>query len=306
MSTSNFGFLRKLHDVTDCTNSVICMGLDPVVKALPKELRVGGIHGAANYFEILLDKMEKEKVLPAAFKPNEGFYSCFDDRFGLIGSDLLTDLTNPKCGNSLVRQNLPVIIDAKRGDIGKSSANYAKQYLENMGYDAITVSPYMGFDSVKPFIAYCNQVNKKGVYILVRTSNPGANDFQMLKLADGRYMYQHVANKVVEWSKDRPGVGAVVGATSLTELSDILQVFAGKNIPVLVPGVQTQGGSAKEVADIARNVGFDLKLLRINSSSGITHPWYKNPGDKIPPLDECVSMSIDSLKDLNLQVGSII
>jgi orotidine-5'-phosphate decarboxylase len=141
------------------------------------------------------------------------------------------------------------------------------------------------------------------VYILVRTSNPGAADFQNRKMEDGRPLYQHVADKVIEWAKNRPGVGAVVGATSLPELGEILKMFAGKDIPVLVPGVGAQGGSAKNVAAIAREVGFELELLRINSSSGLTHPWYKNLGDAIPEVDMCIEMCINELKKLNEEVG---
>lgn len=298
----DFGYLTFLRVSAQKTKSLICMGLDPVVEALPGEFGRNGMHGAVNYLEVLLDKMEEAGTLPAAFKPNEGFFSRFDERHRLDGSEFLADLTNPRCENSLARQELPFIIDAKRGDIGKSSANYAKQYLGNMEYDAITISPYMGFDSVEPFINYCNSTDKKGVYILVRTSNPGANDFQMMKMADGRYLYQHVADKVIEWAKGRPGVGAVVGATSLTELREILKMFAGKDIPVLVPGVGSQGGSAKDVAAIAREVGFELELLRINSSSGLTHPWYKNPGDAIPETSFGIDMCIDELSKLNEEV----
>lgn len=247
--------------------------------------------------------MKEKNILPATFKPNEGFFSKFDNKGDTNGSQFLADFTNKNSINALTTLKLPVIIDCKRGDIGKSSANYAKQYLENMDYDAITISPYMGFDSVEPFIKYCNAEDAKGVYILVRTSNPGAADFQNRKMEDGRPLYQHVADKVIEWAKDRPGVGAVVGATSLPELGEILKMFAGKDIPVLVPGVGAQGGSAKNVAAIAREVGFELELLRINSSSGLTHPWYKNLGDAIPEVDMCIEMCINELKKLNEEVG---
>ncbi len=300
----DFGYLTFLRMSAQKTKSLICMGLDPVVEALPVEQNeIGTINDAIGYFKILLHKMKEKNILPATFKPNEGFFSKFDNKGDTNGSQFLADFTNKNSINALTTLKLPVIIDCKRGDIGKSSANYAKQYLENMDYDAITISPYMGFDSVEPFIKYCNAEDAKGVYILVRTSNPGAADFQNRKMEDGRPLYQHVADKVIEWAKDRPGVGAVVGATSLPELGEILKMFAGKDIPVLVPGVGAQGGSAKNVAAIAREVGFELELLRINSSSGLTHPWYKNLGDAIPEVDMCIEMCINELKKLNEEVG---
>lgn len=298
-----FGFLTTLRKSTNETNSIICMGLDPVIEALPKEYAEIGIHGAGRFLALVVQEMRNQDVLPGMFKPNEGFYTKYNKKIGEIspGSNALHDLVFTLPGII----NVPKLIDAKRGDIGKSSENYAEQYFggDFQPWQAVTVSPFMGTDSVLPFGEHCNSLQAKGVYILNKTSNPGSKDFQMAKLSDGRYMYQLVSDKIVEWAKGRPGIGAVIGGTSLDELRTILKFFAKKDIPVLVPGVGSQGGSAKDVANVAREVGFDLDLLRINSSSGVTHPWYKKAGDPIPGLNECVEMCVTALKTLNNEVG---
>ena len=296
-----FGFLTKLRESAHNTNSLICQGFDPVVEAMPNEYREDGISGTIRFYMRLIDEMRDRNIMPSMFKPNDGFYS----KWGSIGYSVL-DALMKKIYLSAERFGgyIPNTSDGKRGDIGKSSQNYAEQFFvsETMSTDAVTISPFMGSDSVSPFIKFCNPIDAKGVYILNKTSNPGSQDFQMQKMADGRYLYQHVSDKILAWSKGKPGVGAVVGGNSLEELRAILGFYAGKDIPVLVPGVGAQGGSAKDVANVAREVGFELSLLRINSSSGLTHPWYKKPGDLIPSSSECIEMCIHELKKLNEEV----
>jgi orotidine-5'-phosphate decarboxylase len=308
----NFGFLTTLRRSTQNTNSIVCMGLDPVVEAMPQEYSQDGIVGAVRFYMRLIATMKTRGIIPGMFKPNDGFYAKHKNHLGkgCIGSETLHDLvralTIDERIDSVAQMHIPVLSDAKRGDIGKSSQNYAEQYfVSNSHWQAITVSPFMGSDSVGPFISFCNPKDSKGVYILNKTSNSGSKDFQMLKMADGRFMYQHVSDKILEWANGRPGVGAVVGGNSLEELRTILAFYAGKNVPVLVPGVGAQGGSAKDVAIVAMEVGFELSLFRINSSSGLTHPWYKKPGDLIPPADECIEICINELSKLNQEVGEI-
>lgn len=297
----NFGFLTTLRKSTKSTGSIICMGLDPVIDALPEEYTKDGIDGAVQFYILLIATMKARGILPAMFKPNDGFYAKHKSLGeGYKALNRLVNFISDDC------KSIPILSDAKRGDIGKSSQNYAEQYfMDDDKWDAITISPFMGSDSIGPFTNCCNSLYEKGVYILNKTSNPGSKDFQMLKMADGRYLYQHVSDKIAEWAKGKPGVGAVAGGTSLEELRTILSFYAGKNIPVLVPGVGAQGGSAKDVANIAREVGFELSLLRINSSSGLTHPWYKKPGDPIPSTSECIEMCIAELQKLNDEVGTI-
>jgi orotidine-5'-phosphate decarboxylase len=303
----SFGFLTKLRQSTRTTDSIICMGLDPVIEALSAEYKNGalGIERMANFYEDLFSEMKRRGVLPGMFKPNDGFYAKHNFAGEFSGYKVLRRLISGMHSDPSLKI-IPFLADAKRGDIGKSSQNYAEQYFNGPEeWDAVTVSPFMGTDSVSPFTNFCNKDSCKGVYILNKTSNPGSKDLQMLKMADGRYLYQHVSDKILEWSKGHPGVGAVVGGTSLEELRMILSFYAGKSVPVLVPGVGAQGGSAKDVANIAREVGFELPLLRINSSSGLTHPWYKKAGDPIPSANECIEMSIAELQKLNDEVGVI-
>jgi len=296
--TFDLGFLTTLRRNSQ---SIICMGIDPVVDALPFEYSKDGIAGAVQFFIDLLQQMKARDVMPGMFKLNDGFYAKYPSGYPALAR-LLNSLTEiDTMGFNFSYP--PVIADAKRADIGKSSQNYAEQYLGNTRWSGITIAPYMGEDSIMPFAKFCNKNNAKGVYILNKTSNPGSKDFQMLKMADGRFMYQHVTDKIIEWAKGRPGVGAVVGGNSLEELAVIMKAYTGKNIPLLIPGVGAQGGSAKDVANVARETNFELSLIRINSSSGLTHPWYKKPGDTIPAANECFELCINELQKLNEEVG---
>lgn len=301
--TFDYGYLTTLRQSAHTYSSIVCMGIDPIAEAIPIGYSRNGIEGIQNFIVDLFNEMNSRKIFPGAIKPNEGFYTLFNQNIGnnSEGSAILNNVIHDL--SSIV--DLPVINDPKRGDIGKSSANYAKQYLGGVHqpFDAITVHPWMGTDSIMPFAEYCNNKNAKGVYVLNKTSNSGAKDFQMLKLADGRYMYEVVSEKILEWAKEHPGVGAVVGGETIEVLKPILAFFAGKNIPVLVPGVGAQGGSAKDVVNTAREVGFELDLLRINSSSGLTHPWYKKPGDVIPSSNEAIEMCIQALRTMNEEIN---
>ena len=124
-------------------------------------------------------------------------------------------------------------------------------------------------------------------------------------MADGRLVYEHVADNVIEWAKGKPGVGAVTAGNSPEELMVLGKMFAGKNIPLLIPGVgKSQGGDANEVANILRESGYELGLARINLSSGLTHPWYK-PGQPNPSISECIDIIIETLRSLNEKVNYV-
>jgi orotidine-5'-phosphate decarboxylase len=166
-----------------------------------------------------------------------------------------------------------VILDSKRGDIARSSLNYAQEAFDAWACDAVTVAPYMGSDSVKPFTDF----EDKGVYILNRTSNPGGRDLQNLLLSDQRPLYLEVASQIAAYNDRRGCVGAVVGATNLDELRSIAAFYQAQRVPMLIPGVGSQGGSATEVMEILRTTGYPLVLARINSSSALTHPWKQGP-----------------------------
>ncbi len=267
-------YIDQLKSSAENAGNIVCMGLDPVLSVLP-ELSAPVRERISGYFSEIFRRMRLEGVVPAAFKPNIGYYASLDSPRDedFSGSLALADTFDLL---ETFFPGVPVILDSKRGDIAKSSENYAEEAFGKWRADAVTVSPYMGSDSVLPFAR-----EGKGVYILNRTSNPGAADIQnMLTLdaVDEKELYPFyisVAHRIAHWASDHPGIGAVVGATSMKELGEIAEYYAGREIPMLIPGVGSQGGSASDVIASLKSAGYPLALARINSSSGLTHPWKK-------------------------------
>ena len=278
-------YLDLLRQSTDRTNSIICVGLDPVLEKIPLQ---GDPEAVITKFYIeLINAFVGEDCLPGAFKPNSAFY----EQYGFEGLRALK-----KVIMACRAEHIPVILDAKRGDIGKTSTAYAKAVFDFWQVDSLTVAPYMGSDSVQPFMEYCDK--GKGLYILARTSNKGAVDFQDLK-PDGVPLHVHVAKKIIEWAK--PGTGAVVGATYPEELQEIATLFvkAGKEMPLLIPGVGGQGGSIAEVMRALNHAGYDLRLCRINSSSGINYAYEKQG------TDDYAGAAVKALQQLNKEAQNI-
>lgn len=247
----------------ETTGNSACMGIDPSLSALPQGIKVD------DYFLSLLEEMDKRNLKPAAFKPNIGYFAKLDNpREGKFeGSAALSRIL------SALPEGIPFILDAKRGDIASSSLNYAYEAFDCWKADCVTVSPYMGTDSINPFVL---NFPEKGIYILNRTSNPGGKDLQNKVMEDGRPLYMTVAETIVKWKKEYSGnIGAVVGATNLREFEDITSLYSSEEIPLLIPGVGSQGGSAEDVIAIMKRTGYDRRLSRINSSSALTHPWAK-------------------------------
>jgi len=299
-----FGFLTQLRRSAFDNKSIVSMGVDPVLESLPKGYAEHGIEGYSRFMIDVFHAMKEKGVHAGMLKPNHGFYEVLDKPFNgtFEGSKALVEII----GNfKTIFPNVPVNLDFKRGDIGKSSANYAKVGFENWKSDALTIHAGMGEDSIDPFRKYCKDGINHGVYLLCKTSNSGSKDFQMLKLQDGKFNYEVVGEKIIQWAKDYPGVGAVLGGNSTDELYSIAKMFAGKDIPLLIPGVGDQGGTGKEVAQTLRSAGYELDLARINSSSKITHPWYKTgmTPDEIPPANECINMCCFQLFSLNKEIG---
>ena len=260
--------------------NVVCFGLDVKPEVLPyreESLRVQ----LNTYFHELFRRMNLSGLLPAAFKPNIGYYAVLDNPRDedFTGSLALADLFD------LLENffpNVPIILDSKRGDIATSSQNYADEAFKGWRAHAVTVAPYMGSDSVGPFIGEPSF----GTYILNRTSNPGGGDLQNLRLEDSHTLYERVAQQIIGYNQQRGNVGAVVGAPNFDELRAIATLYAKESIPLLVPGVGSQGGSASEVMAILREVDYPLALVRINSSSGLTHPYKSAPAPD-DWLDQC-------------------
>lgn len=262
----------------------VCMGLDPQIETLP--FQEGSVQeNLKQFFETLFEAMVKHSLFPSAFKPNIGYFSALDSprRGDFSGSLALGDLLELL---ATYFPQTPLILDSKRGDIARSSTNYAIEAFEKWQCDAITLSPYMGTDSISPFLQ-----NNKGAYILTRTSNPGAADFQQLLLENGEPLFMGVAKQVAQWGANSKGVGAVVGATNLKELSQVATFFAPSEVALLIPGVGSQGASAKESVNTLRESGYPLYLARINSSSGLTTPWKKES-----PPSNWLQMCINSIE----------
>lgn len=225
-------FPDRLAHAVHTAGSPLCVGLDPDPARLPLPFQ-GQSPIAA--IETFLDRLiESTAHHAAAYKPNAAFF----ERWGRDGHDLLT------AAIASVRRHAPhalVVLDAKRGDIGNTARFYAQAAFDGFGADAITVAPYMGADSVTPFLDWPDRC----AFVLGRTSNVGARDFQHLE-ADGAPLYAHVCRRVAEWDARAQGTaGLVVGATDPDALAEIRTLAPA--VPFLVPGVGAQGGSAADV-----------------------------------------------------------
>ena len=285
-------YTQLLRDSAKKFNSIVCLGLDPELSKIPIEGAEANPRKAImTFFTTLLDAMESEGVMPGAVKPNYAFFS----QYGIAGLQALKAVID-----HAKSKGLPVILDAKRGDIGNTSVAYAKEAFDAFQADALTVAPYMGSDSVEPFITYGQG---KGFYILNRTSNKGAVDFQNLKVENSEGtgktgkipLWKAVSHKIIEWHQ--PGTGAVIGATFPKELEQISQLFvdSGKEIPLLIPGVGAQGGSAKEIVAALRKTGNDLSIHRINSSRGIIYAYQEEKNSR----NDADNISASNINDRN-------
>ena len=216
-------FIDKLQVASRKNKSLLCVGLDPDPELMPRV-------GLLTFNKAVIDATSD---LVCAYKPNLAFY----DVMGVEGMRLLQKTLEH------IPSHIPVIGDGKRGDIGNTARAYAKALFVTLGVDAATVNPYLGFDSLEPFIEY----QDKGVFILCRTSNPGAADFQSLSDVNGIPLYQTVAQKAKIWNT-HGNIGLVMGATYPEELRLIRTMCP--EMPLLIPGVGAQGG---DLASAVRN-----------------------------------------------------
>jgi orotidine-5'-phosphate decarboxylase len=218
------GFLEKLLKAARTNESLLCVGLDPDPELMPAGM------GVLEFNRAIVDATSD---LVCAYKPNLAFYEA-------LGTEGLRALEKTV---THIPDTIPVIGDAKRGDIGSTARAYARALFETLGFDAATVNPYLGYDSLEPFIEY----QGKGVFILCRTSNAGSVDFQDLVLSgksagvEGgrRPLFEVVALKAREWNA-LGNVGLVVGATYPEELRRVRQLCP--EMPLLIPGIGAQGG----------------------------------------------------------------
>lgn len=230
--------------------SFLCVGLDTDLKKIPQHLLVAE-DPAFEFNKAIIDATAPYTV---AYKPNAAFYEAL----GTSGWNTLFKTVD------YIRKNYPeifIIADAKRGDIGNTSKMYAQAFFEKMDVDGVTLAPYMGKDTVAPFLEYDN----RWAVILALTSNGSAADFELSKLEDGRFVFEQVLEKAASWGNE-DNTMFVVGATQAAMLTDVRRIVP--NHFLLVPGVGAQGGSLEEVARYGMNSRCGLL---VNSSRAIIY-----------------------------------
>ncbi len=230
-------FLEKLVMASRQQNSLLCVGLDPEAGRFPTVLQKQSTAKAVVHFCQAIIEATARYV--CAYKPNLAFFEVLGPEGMYVFQEVL----------AAIPAHIPIIVDAKRGDLDNTARNYAAAVFDVYGCDAVTVNPYLGYDSVAPFLAY----HEKGVILLCRTSNPGARDFQDLLVygekGQVRPLYEVVAQHVQSWNK-AGNCGLVVGATYPQELRTIRALCP--DMPILIPGVGAQGGDLE--ASVAAGV----------------------------------------------------
>ncbi len=268
--------------------SLVCFGLDPVLEKIPPSVQGNARERIVKFYSSIISHLEDgSRRDVAALKPNYAYFA----QYGWEGLQALEELLDK------YRGRFSLILDAKRGDIGASSAAYAKEAFGFWKADALTVSPLMGFDSVQPFLEYAPA--GKGVYLLCRTSNPGAADFLALETArEEKPLYISILRKSAAWSEE--GLGLVVGATSIDDLEKVLWEIerTGKTMPLLVPGVGAQGGSAAQVSrTLKETLREQFALQRINASSSIAFAYQKAKSE------DYVGAALNEIEKMNKEIG---
>ena len=301
--------INKLVDKIKKQNAPVVVGLDPMMKFVPKHLQDAAfkeygetLEGAAEaiwqFNKAIIDNIYD--IVPAV-KPQVAMY----DQFGIPGM-----IAFKKTVDYCHEKDMVVIGDVKRGDIGSTSEAYAVAHLGKVKVgnkeiaafdeDFATVNPYLGSDGINPFLKVCKE-EKKGIFILVKTSNPSSGEFQD-RLIDGRPLYEHVGEKVNEWAMQCMGddysyVGAVVGAT-YPEMGKVLRKVMPKSF-ILVPGYGAQGGKAEDLVHFFNEDGLGAI---VNSSRGIIAAYAKEEYAKFGEAnfaDASRQAAIDMINDIN-------
>ncbi len=272
-----FSFLEKRVD--DCS-SLLCIGLDPHIPDLKEPT-------AASALDFCLNLVKQTSSYAAAFKPNAAFFEVF----GADGWTALKQVIDAiHAESNRLGSKIPIILDAKRGDIASTAEAYAKSAFENLGVDCITLSPYLGKDSIEPFITNY----EKGVFLLCKTSNPGSGDLQDVSVvgATGQSplpLYEHVAYLAQTWNT-KNNIGLVVGATHIDAMKRVRE--AAPDLWFLAPGVGTQGGDLESA--LKAGLRKDGKGMLINVSRSIARA--DNPK---PAAAELRDQIVNIKRDLN-------
>lgn len=247
-------FRERLRAASERSGSLLCVGLDPDPARLPTHL--GPADDARTVLAFNRAIIEATADLVCAYKPNLGFYLAY----GPAGVEALIETRR------LIPAEIPVILDAKVGDLGNTSVAYARAYFDAWNFDAVTVHPYMGEDSLEPFLSRSD----RAVFVLVKTSNPGSGDLQDLPVTDEgttEPLYLRVAERARRWQGRYGTCGLVVGATYPRQLAEVRERCP--DLPILVPGVGAQGG------DLTTTVQAGLDSagggLLINAARGVIY-----------------------------------
>jgi len=242
-------FVERLRRAETLNDSLLCVGLDPEPAKFP-----GAWQGdASRIFDFCAAIVDATKDLVIAFKPQFAYFAAHraEDQLERLFAHIRR-----------VAPEVPVILDAKRGDIGSTAEQYAREAFERYQADAVTLSPFMGFDSIEPYLRHPD----KGLILLCRTSNPGGSDLQAQVLANGDHLYEHVAKLAAgAWNRDGR-LGLVVGATFPRELARVREL--APTLPLLIPGVGAQGGDAAETVKAAWRP--DAPII-VNSSRAVLY-----------------------------------
>ncbi len=245
-------FIEQLRDATARNDSLLCVGLDPEPARFPAGLR----GDAGRIYDFCAAIVDATADLACAFKPQIAYFAAHRAEEQLERLVRHMRATAP---------HVPVILDAKRGDIGSTAQQYAIEAFERYGADAVTLSPFMGFDSIEPYLAY----HGKGAFLLCRTSNPGGDDLQSQRLAsvDGQpLLFEHIARQAQgPWNRNGQ-LGLVVGATYPAEIERVRAL--APTLPLLIPGVGAQGGDA--AATVRAGLRPDGPIV-VNSSRAILY-----------------------------------
>jgi orotidine-5'-phosphate decarboxylase len=242
-------FIEKLSAAWTANNSLLCVGLDPDTGRFPADLR-NRPDGIFAFCKAIIDATADTAC---AFKPQIAYFAALraEDQLEAICAYLRTQYPQ-----------IPIVLDAKRGDIGATAEQYAREAFERYRADAVTVNPYMGFDSIAPYLEW----KDRGAIVLCRTSNPGGSDLQFLTV-EGKPLYQHVAGLVADkWNRNGQ-CALVVGATFPAELAQVRRIVG--DMPLLVPGIGAQGGDIE--ATVAAGKTSAGTGMMINSSRAILY-----------------------------------
>jgi len=242
-------FKERLLEVSRRNGSLLCIGLDSDIERLPQFLRqeLGG-RAVLEFNRRIIDTTHD---LVCAYKLNLAFY----EQLGPPGLEMMVETLD------YIPKELITIADGKRGDIGSTSRAYAQALFEHYGFDATTVNPYLGLEALEPFFEY----EDRGVFILCRTSNLGAREFQDLE-CEGKPLYRQVAEAAVQAHERSGNLGLVVGATWPEELREIREL-TGEGMPLLIPGIGRQAGDLEKAVRYGTNSRGELAI--INSSRGV-------------------------------------